>query len=350
MKAAIDELATRLFGIEAGATADQTAAEILTAIKTVDGAGSGLDADTLDGVQGSAFVRSDTDATFSGVTISTSSTPSSRTATGTQGQLAYDEYFSYVCTATDRWRRASLFEPQYIPAATLSNLVLWHEMADAWEVGLVGGAVDDVKDLSGNDFSATQSTAANRPSFASNVAEFDGANDYLELSSDAVTDLQSTSQTTTFIVCESANISLGTIFGISDTTQGSREHIFRQPGNGTVELMTRGGTSGLSTLQTSIPATNERMLIIYRANGTNTLLSARGGGVTNNNSYSASSVSWDSCVGANVCRYGINEDSSGVQWPYDGKIYEGMIFKTGLSDTMMETVAKYLKNKYDIDY
>ena len=35
--------------IEDGATADQTAAEILTAIKTVDGAGSGLDADLLDG-------------------------------------------------------------------------------------------------------------------------------------------------------------------------------------------------------------------------------------------------------------------------------------------------------------
>ena len=35
--------------VENGATADQTAAEILTAIKTVDGAGSGLDADNLDG-------------------------------------------------------------------------------------------------------------------------------------------------------------------------------------------------------------------------------------------------------------------------------------------------------------
>ena len=35
--------------IEASATADQTAAEILTAIKTVDGDGSGLDADLLDG-------------------------------------------------------------------------------------------------------------------------------------------------------------------------------------------------------------------------------------------------------------------------------------------------------------
>ncbi|GAB4150514.1 MAG: hypothetical protein Fur0037_19090 [Planctomycetota bacterium] len=41
----------KLDGIEAGATADQTAGEILALLKTVDGAGSGLDADLLDGVQ-----------------------------------------------------------------------------------------------------------------------------------------------------------------------------------------------------------------------------------------------------------------------------------------------------------
>ena len=41
---------SKLDGIELGATADQTASEILTAIKTVDGTGSGLDADTLDGI------------------------------------------------------------------------------------------------------------------------------------------------------------------------------------------------------------------------------------------------------------------------------------------------------------
>jgi hypothetical protein len=46
---------TKLDGIEAGATADQTASEILTAIKTVDGSGSGLDADLLDGQQGSYY-------------------------------------------------------------------------------------------------------------------------------------------------------------------------------------------------------------------------------------------------------------------------------------------------------
>ena len=42
---------SKLDGIESGATADQTASEILTAIKTVDGSGSGLDADLLDGKQ-----------------------------------------------------------------------------------------------------------------------------------------------------------------------------------------------------------------------------------------------------------------------------------------------------------
>jgi len=50
---------TKLDGIESGATADQTASEILTAIKTVDGSGSGLDADLLDGLDSGSFLRSD---------------------------------------------------------------------------------------------------------------------------------------------------------------------------------------------------------------------------------------------------------------------------------------------------
>ena len=46
---------TKLDGIESAATADQTAAEILTAVKTVDGGSSGLDADLLDGQHGSYY-------------------------------------------------------------------------------------------------------------------------------------------------------------------------------------------------------------------------------------------------------------------------------------------------------
>jgi hypothetical protein len=48
---------SKLNGIEASATADQTASEILTLIKTVDGTGSGLDADTLDGSHSGSFIN-----------------------------------------------------------------------------------------------------------------------------------------------------------------------------------------------------------------------------------------------------------------------------------------------------
>ena len=46
---------TKLDNIETGATADQTASEILTALLTVDGTGTGLDADLLDGNHSTAF-------------------------------------------------------------------------------------------------------------------------------------------------------------------------------------------------------------------------------------------------------------------------------------------------------
>jgi len=49
---------TKLDGIEAGAEVNPTASELLTSIKTVDGTGSGLDADTLDGQHASAFLTS----------------------------------------------------------------------------------------------------------------------------------------------------------------------------------------------------------------------------------------------------------------------------------------------------
>ena len=61
---------SKLDGIESGATADQTASEILTLIKTVDGSGSGLDADTLDGISSASFLRSDAaDSTSENITV-----------------------------------------------------------------------------------------------------------------------------------------------------------------------------------------------------------------------------------------------------------------------------------------
>lgn len=62
---------TKLDAIEAGATADMTASEILNAVKTVDGTGSGLDADTLDGLHSTSFQPIDATLTaLAGVTTS----------------------------------------------------------------------------------------------------------------------------------------------------------------------------------------------------------------------------------------------------------------------------------------
>jgi hypothetical protein len=83
---------TRTFlNVENGATADQTAAEILTAIKTVDGAGSGLDADLLDGVQGANYLRNNAtnaNATFTDITLDDQIISSGDTDTYTQFHAA----------------------------------------------------------------------------------------------------------------------------------------------------------------------------------------------------------------------------------------------------------------------
>ena len=55
LTAALDVVQSKLAGIENNATADQSASEILTAIKTVDGPSSGLDSDLLDGQHGSYY-------------------------------------------------------------------------------------------------------------------------------------------------------------------------------------------------------------------------------------------------------------------------------------------------------
>lgn len=78
---------TKLDGIEVGATGDQTANEILTSLKTVDGSGSGLDADLLDGQEGAYYLDASNinagtiDDARLPVTITSSTTGNAATAT-----------------------------------------------------------------------------------------------------------------------------------------------------------------------------------------------------------------------------------------------------------------------------
>lgn len=47
-------------------------------------------------------------AYFNALTLVGSSTPSSATASGTAGQIRWDDSYIYVCIATDTWKRANL--------------------------------------------------------------------------------------------------------------------------------------------------------------------------------------------------------------------------------------------------
>jgi len=79
--------------IEPSATSDQSAAEILAALLTVDGSGSTLDADTLDTVHLSSLVRSDVpDTVTSDLTIDAAGSIAWATAPASANQLVNKAY------------------------------------------------------------------------------------------------------------------------------------------------------------------------------------------------------------------------------------------------------------------
>ena len=112
---------SKLDGIEAGATADQSASEILTLIKTVDGSGSGLDADTLDGVQASGLVAVGGDTMTGALRVDISST-----VDGILGE-AYSNYFGLKHadqTLNSEYMILSQDNHTYISASTGSNVYI----------------------------------------------------------------------------------------------------------------------------------------------------------------------------------------------------------------------------------
>jgi len=92
---------TKLDGIEAGATADQTASEILTAITTVDGSGSGLDADLLDGQEGSYYLNTSGGTMTGTLVINNANANNAIQLNGTSPTISFndtnaDSFYIYV--------------------------------------------------------------------------------------------------------------------------------------------------------------------------------------------------------------------------------------------------------------
>ena len=134
---------TKLDGIEVGATGDQTANEILTLLNTVDGSGSGLDADLLDGQEGAYYLNA---SNINAGTIDDTRLPATITSS-TIGNSA---------TATKLATARTINGVSFDGTANIT-------VADSTAVKLTGDqTVAGVKTFSSNPIStATQSTATN---------------------------------------------------------------------------------------------------------------------------------------------------------------------------------------------
>jgi hypothetical protein len=57
---------------------------------------------------GSAEINGHLNVNDNRITIATPFTPASSTATGTKGEVAWDDDYIYVCIDTDTWKRVAL--------------------------------------------------------------------------------------------------------------------------------------------------------------------------------------------------------------------------------------------------
>ena len=232
---------TKLDGIESGATADQTASEILTAIKTVDGAGSGLDADTVDGVEASSFLRSDAADTKTSGDLNFSDNIKAVFGAGSDLQIYHDGTNSRIAdVGTGELRLQG------------TNLRLWSASGENYLTAVENGAVSLYYDNSTKI--ATTSTGVDvTGEVVSDSATINGN-----------TSIGSTSEFTTGgtarLTVAGGNLAIGS--SNSDLMyirrQGNGEFAFQtfyNGNNGNIQLNPYGGYVGIGTTSPETPLT-----------------------------------------------------------------------------------------------
>ena len=131
--------------------------DLLTLIKTVDGTGSGLDADLLDGISSAQFLRSDQDDTMAGSLIVTGDLTVSGNTTyvNTETIQLADNIITLNANHTGSATQDAGLE---VERGTDSNVVLqWNEANDYWEIasgGTIGRIITTGDEGAGNGFDA----------------------------------------------------------------------------------------------------------------------------------------------------------------------------------------------------
>ena len=146
-------------GVESIVEFSADANDLLTLIKTVDGTGSGLDADLLDGISSAQFLRSDEDDTFDGnLVVSGNLTVSGNTTyVNTETIQLSDNIITLNANEAGTPSQDAGLE---VERGTSSNVVLqWNEANDYWEIasgGTIGRIITTGDEGAGNGFDADQ--------------------------------------------------------------------------------------------------------------------------------------------------------------------------------------------------
>ena len=260
----------KLDGIEAGATGDQTASEILALTKTVDGSGSGLDADLLDGQHASDILSqaaSDAadqigngevsitgqngvsgsgtfnlnDSTNTAITIEHADTSSVADVTNTNGNvitgLTFDTY-GHVQTAT-----STDLDGRYYTETELNN-------------GALDGRYYTESELDAGQLDSRYYTETEADNKFVDVAgdTMTGAltvqNDIIQSESRIISTSQTTTSTTETSIYAFGHATYAGAEVVVQMTQGSNRHI-------TKLLITHDGTTPIATEFGVVYTTNE---------------------------------------------------------------------------------------------
>lgn len=307
-----------------------------------------------------------------------SAVPESATATGTAGQIAYDNAsgFFYVATATNTWKRTALSSWSFDPKS-IAGIQLWLDGDDAATLfdettggALVaaGGAVGRWEDKSGLSRHATQATVGRRPNRQDNVQasrralRFDGsynattAERMVISSSNSLFNFLHSGTGTVFAVASYVSTrQLQIIVGNSQTAAGNGYTLAanHDPGtyswDSTIRTFAGAGVATYDTVSTNgaYPAGVFKLITnkIAATSGTaasrsrlyingvlNAGVNANAGAATSGNSFT------DMIIGA----------SENGGFSFLGDIAEIIIYDTALSDTDRAAVENYLISKWGI--
>lgn len=212
--------------------------------------------------------------------------------------------------------------------SSIAGLQAWYKADAGTSTTTDGVAISQWNDQSGNARHLTQATGANQPLYKAAIQNalpgvlFDGVNDQL-----AATAVSVAQPDTIFAVVKNLQVIPGTVNGIFDGAT-TRQSVYRQTDD---TLRATAGTDTGSTFTFGTANAHQMSLIV---NGASTALWMNASSVALGNIGTATLASL--IIGQNFL----------ASAPWNGYIFEWLIYNSSLSTTNRQSVEAYLKSKW----